>query len=187
MVRLSVVRAATGILRGPIACQWAFGETTGGQMRRTTCVAAAFVVLGAALVGCTVTPLNGDLPHAPPTSEPTSLPTVGPSGEPTTPGALISVSPYIAFAGVDDGATTVSASGAVDNILETGGTCTFTFRSGQKTVEAVAEGHTDATYTSCGVVTEEITQFSSGNWNVVLDYESASAQGTSAPVTFEVP
>ncbi|WP_456789389.1 hypothetical protein [Cellulomonas sp. P5_C5] len=133
-----------------------------------------------------------------PTSAPTTAPTTAPtddappaSPEPTSaapaPDDLTKVSVTIAYAGWVTDAARVEVGAYVDGVIEGTGTCTLTLtRSGREvttTVPAVA----DASSTSCGAVTVDGAQLSSGTWSAVVDYGSPTSVGSSAPTEVVVP
>lgn len=101
----------------------------------------------------------------------------------------IEFQPFLTLASVDPDGTAVSASGGVDGILENDGTCTFTFTGADGTapVTTTSTSISDATNTSCGVVHVPLASFTSGTWQVVLSYDSASGTGASDSLEVVIP
>jgi hypothetical protein len=82
---------------------------------------------------------------------------------------------------------TVEVSGFVSGVIEDGGTCRVTLSHGDETVTGGNAGMADATTTVCGVIELGDEEMSSGWWQAVLSYESATSSGTSLPTDVLVP
>lgn len=80
----------------------------------------------------------------------------------------------------DDGA--LHANGFVAGVIENGGTCTLvlTNESG-KSVSVSREGHVNATNTTCGQSTIELSKLTPGKWTPELRYSSDTSKGTTGP------
>lgn len=104
-----------------------------------------------------------------------------PSG--TTDSGKTAVNVLLTNAGNTNG--TVSASGFVTNIVEDGGTCTYTFTNGSAKLTKTASTLQNPTSTTCETVRFPASELSaSGKWTVVLKYESNAASGTSNEQVF---
>ncbi|OGL23976.1 hypothetical protein A2791_03695 [Candidatus Saccharibacteria bacterium RIFCSPHIGHO2_01_FULL_46_30] len=80
---------------------------------------------------------------------------------------------------------TVSASGFVTNIVESGGACTYTFTNGNATLTKTAQTLTNPSSTTCATVSFPASELTAnGTWKVVLGYSSDKASGTSNPKEF---
>ena len=142
----------------------------------------ALLFLCLVIAGCTEKPhvvIDGSSPRPIPSAPPSSRPVDN----------SLKASPYIVFAGVDAGGASVSVSGAVGNVLEEGGSCTFRFSStsGAAIVNATSTGHSESNYTTCGVAQVSIDQFTSGTWTVELEYTSGPLTVSSARQIVEIP
>jgi hypothetical protein len=75
----------------------------------------------------------------------------------------------------------------VPGVNEDGGTCTATFKQYQSTFAKQTKGFRDASTTICAPINLQKSDFSStGEWSVVLTYESTEAKGSSAEIKFNV-
>lgn len=83
--------------------------------------------------------------------------------------------------------STTEARGYVTNVLEDGGTCTITLTKGSAKVTASSTGIMDVNKTTCGPMSIDQSQLSSGDWTAVLSYSSSKATGSSAAQTLSVP
>lgn len=99
----------------------------------------------------------------------------------------VDVSPRLTYFGWNADISAVDAGGIVPGIVESGGTCTLTLRQGGTEVSASSEGIDNVTSTSCAEMVIAGDRLSSGPWQAVLSYESATAQGVSEAVEVEVP
>lgn len=80
---------------------------------------------------------------------------------------------------------TVSASGFVTDLVESGGTCTYTFTNGNATVIKTAQTLTNPTSTTCATVSFPAAELTmDGTWKVVLSYLSDKATGKSEAKEF---
>jgi hypothetical protein len=120
-----------------------------------------------------------DAPSAPSSPPATSSATAQPSGA--------SVAPRLTYYGWNADLGAVEAGGIVPSIVESGGRCTLTLTLGGTTADASSEAIDNVTSTSCGEMLVPGDRLSPGTWRAVLTYESATADGTSAPVDIEVP
>lgn len=99
------------------------------------------------------------------------------------------VTPVVVVAGPDLDGVSVSATGYVRGIVESGGECTFRFADETGTsVEAGTVSESDSTTTSCGLVSVPRSSLVKGTWTVTLSYVSTAGEvSTSAGLTTEVP
>lgn len=108
---------------------------------------------------------------------------VPPTPPPTTPPADTKkqVTPAISYAGYVDDRTKqqVEIDAFVPGILEEGGACTLTATKDGQKVTAQTTGHTNVSQTRCDNFVIERSKFAAGGtWSIVVNYESASAQGS---------
>jgi hypothetical protein len=79
----------------------------------------------------------------------------------------------------------VTIYGQVSGVFENGGTCTASFTQSDKApVTASSQGIENASYTTCPPITAP--PLDGGTWQVTLNYNSATAQGTSARQTLQL-
>ena len=97
------------------------------------------------------------------------------------------VQPMITQAGWAASGTAVEVSGFVSGVVEDGGTCRVVLTHGDETVTAERTAIADATTTACGVIEVGNAGMTSGWWQAVLSYESATSSGASTPVDVLVP
>jgi len=89
------------------------------------------------------------------------------------------VNVLITNVGISSG--TVSASGFVTNIVESDGSCTYTFTNGNNTVNKVVGTLPNATSTTCKTTTFSSDELpTAGTWSVVLSYNSTQSMGQSS-------
>jgi hypothetical protein len=88
------------------------------------------------------------------------------------------VTATVEFAGVDpDDSTQVTASGFVDGVAESGGTCYFTFYAeGGSASRLTAAGEAHGNRTTCGPVTESVGLLVDDHYEVELKYESDAVE-----------
>lgn len=99
--------------------------------------------------------------------------------QPTTPaGAKRSVTAVLASVYINQNGQ-IEAHGFTGGIIEDGGTCIFTFSSGNKTVTKKTVGFKDASTSQCTPLHIASSELGSGSWSVTLNYSSSAAQGTS--------
>lgn len=91
-----------------------------------------------------------------------------------------SVTPLI----VSANATSVTA--YVPGVFEDGGTCTATATNDSSKATQISEGFKNASYTQCAPLTFT-KALTSGTWDIVVSYNSASAAGASAATKVIVP
>ena len=77
--------------------------------------------------------------------------------------------------------------GAYANVVEGDGTCTLTLTSGPATEVVTQEALPDVSTTSCGGLVVPGASLSSGPWDAVVSYGSASSAGTSPSFEVVVP
>jgi len=93
-----------------------------------------------------------------------------------------SVTPVITNASVE------GVSGYVTGVIEEGGSCTYTFTKGDAKFTKTANGVANVSNTSCPFVSLTKNDFSSsGDWQMVFNYDSSNASGSSAAKTITVP
>lgn len=107
------------------------------------------------------------------------------TGEPeeTGPAAADVVLTWSAW---DAAAGRIQAGGYVTGVVETGGTCTLTLRSGGQVVTGTAPAEPDASTTVCAIGVDG-AGLGSGTWTAVLDYRSDAVAGSSDEREVEVP
>lgn len=81
---------------------------------------------------------------------------------------------------------TVSASGFVTNVVESNGTCTYTFTSGGNKIVKQSSVLSNPSSTTCETVSFPVSELTtSGVWSVVLSYLSPESSGSSQPKEFQ--
>ncbi|MCI1636420.1 hypothetical protein [Bifidobacterium sp.] len=86
----------------------------------------------------------------------------------------------------DAGGTGISVNGAVNNIVESGGTCTLTAVKNPVTRIVMHASQVNATTTACGELSIPSSQLGSGDWVITLSYSSKTAYGVSSPQTVHI-
>jgi len=110
---------------------------------------------------------------------------VQPNQDPENSNDLANVPVVITYAGAANGQ--ISASGIVANVVETDGACTFVFTSSAgKTASYTSEPTPGASSTSCVSANIAQDQLSSGEWSVILKYQSVKSKGESQSASFEI-
>lgn len=104
------------------------------------------------------------------------------SDTPTTPTTDVgtgkqNANVVLSFASIQNG--TVSVGGYVTNVVEDGGTCTYTFTKGGEAIEKTAATMQNPTSTSCATTRFPSTELGSGVWKVTLTYGSSASAGVS--------
>jgi len=95
----------------------------------------------------------------------------------TPSGSLGQVTPVLTSVDSND---PVRAVGYVQGVFEDGGSCTYNFTNGSKTITRRSTGFKDATTTTCPPVEISTAEFNpKGSWNVTLQYKSSTSTGTS--------
>ncbi len=94
--------------------------------------------------------------------------------------------PVVSFVGLSQDGNYIEAGGAVPNINEPEGNCTFVFTNGDKTVTASSNILPGASYISCEAVKLEKAKFTSGTWSVKIQYKSNLSEGESETQSFEI-
>lgn len=90
----------------------------------------------------------------------------------------------ITNAGVSNG--NVSVSGFVTNVVESDGSCTYTFTNGSSKVSKTTDVLPNATSTTCATTTFPASDLEpSGTWSVVLSYSSSQSAGVSSSKEFQ--
>lgn len=106
--------------------------------------------------------------------------------DPVTP--PLGVAPvFVTFAGVEPSVDGVEVSGFVASVVEADGTCSLLLTGEAESVQVSREAVPNASTTSCGALVVPLTQLSSGTWSAVLSYSSSTSNGSSDPVSIEVP
>ncbi|MDR3297900.1 MAG: hypothetical protein LBT19_00765 [Candidatus Nomurabacteria bacterium] len=82
----------------------------------------------------------------------------------------------------------ITASGQVNNVVETTGTCTYVFTntSTGKTVTLTSDTLPSPSSTPCSSVSSNKSNFTTGKWSVILKYKSSYSEGESTSVTFTI-
>ena len=93
----------------------------------------------------------------------------------------------ITYAGTNN--NQVSANGEVSNVIETEGTClyTFTHAATGKTITLASTPLPSSRSTPCAEVSNPQSDFPSGKWSVVLTYTSNKSKGVSQSYDFQIP
>ena len=73
----------------------------------------------------------------------------------------------------------IAAGGAVPNINETGGKCTYSFSKEGAKIEFSTNTLPNPSYISCETVRVDANKFTSGTWTVKIIYKSNAAEGES--------
>jgi cytoskeletal protein RodZ len=116
----------------------------------------------------------------------------GGSDKPDTPATnpdtgLKEATVEITFADILDGR--VEVGGVVTNIVETGGTCTYTFTN--PATGKIITGETDplsnSSSTPCASISHALSDFTPGKWTVTLAYQSNKSKGISQKHDLQVP
>lgn len=97
---------------------------------------------------------------------------------------------YLAIAQLDDGGQTVTLSGYVLGIVESGGSCEFRLEpSSGDTIVKTHEAIADRSTTSCGGVEIDATSLASGTWSATVSYTSSgiTTPVTSTPESIDIP
>lgn len=126
-------------------------------------------------------------PSSAPSGTATAAPTSGPAAATTSTATGRTVDVTLAYAHWDASAAQIEAAGFVAGVVENGGVCTLTARSGSSSVQATATAEPDATTTGCGQLTVPRAQLSPGTWQVTMSYRSAGAHGSSTALSLTVP
>ena len=94
----------------------------------------------------------------------------------------------INYAGKDGSTGKIVAGGTVSNLVETAGTCTYTFTGANGTVVTETSGVLpSAKSTPCEGVSVDISKFAgSTDWTVKLSYKSDYAEGESETQSFKI-
>ncbi|QXG77176.1 hypothetical protein KUM42_06570 [Modestobacter sp. L9-4] len=117
---------------------------------------------------------------------PTEIPTAVATDRPDT-AAPGSADVVITYAGWDAGTASVEVNAFVSGVIEDGGTCTATLTLGSTTRTVTAPAAGDATTTGCAPMIVTGDQLSAGDWQAVVSYTSATAEGRSPVTGVSVP
>jgi hypothetical protein len=79
------------------------------------------------------------------------------------------------------------ARGYATGVFEDGGTCTLTLTKGSAKVTGISTGIMDVNKTTCGPISIDQSQLTSGNWTAILSYSSSTGSGSSESQTLSVP
>jgi hypothetical protein len=176
----------TAAAAGPATGQ--AGQTSqAGQAGRTDQPSAAATPAGAALTTSAGAPAPSAVEPASTASlGPTDIPSAVATDQPET-AAPGSADVVITYAGWDPGTSSVEVNAFVSGVIEDGGTCTaeLTLGSTTRTVSAPATG--DATTTGCAPMIVPGGQLAAGDWQAVVSYTSATAEGRSPATGVTVP
>ena len=102
----------------------------------------------------------------------------------TDESGLIIANPEISF--VAEEGNKIAAGGAIYNVNESEGTCTYVFSKGDSTITASTKILPNPGYISCETARIEKSKFSSGTWNVKIQYKSNTAEGESETQTYTI-
>lgn len=81
---------------------------------------------------------------------------------------------------------TVEVRAYINGIVESDGTCTFTFTKDAKTITKTSASLTNPNYTNCETVSVPTSEFASkGTWQLKISYQSPKSQG-SASTSLEI-
>lgn len=94
--------------------------------------------------------------------------------------------PVLNFVGLDQTGANVEAGGEIVNINELEGTCTFVFTKGDVSVTASSGILPGPNHIACESVKLERSKFTSGTWNVKIQYKSNRSEGESETQSFEI-
>ncbi|MCQ2571041.1 MAG: hypothetical protein MJ154_02225 [Candidatus Saccharibacteria bacterium] len=97
---------------------------------------------------------------------------------------LIIAKPEISF--VAEEGDKIAAGGAIYNINESEGTCTYVFSKGDSTITASTKILPNPGYISCETARIERSKFTSGTWSVKIQYKSKTAEGESETQTYTI-
>lgn len=109
-----------------------------------------------------------------------------PSPQPNTPaGQKKQASMTIVDASQYD--QTVEARAFVDNIVESEGTCTFTFTKGTASISKTSKASPSASTTQCAMIKVTASEFTSkGDWILTVSYDSITSSGKSPERTVKI-
>jgi hypothetical protein len=82
--------------------------------------------------------------------------------------------------------TTGSVNAYVSGIFEEGGTCTAIFTKASTTLTKTTPGFQNVSYTQCAPINLETGFLSTGQWTLIVKYDSEKSSGSSDPQTIEV-
>lgn len=85
--------------------------------------------------------------------------------------------PVVSFVSEED--DKIAAGGAIYNINESGGTCTYIFSKGDTNITASAGILPNPSYISCETVRVDKAKFTKGTWQVKIQYKSNLSEGES--------
>lgn len=117
----------------------------------------------------------------PPTTAPTSSASPGSAGSAKAPATVV-----VTYTDVAPGSGDLEV-GAYAAVVEPAGTCSLAATSGARVVTATIAATPDVNTTSCGGLTVQHGQLTSGTWQVRVTYDSPTSHGTSATATVSVP
>lgn len=76
----------------------------------------------------------------------------------------------------------IIARGMVNGVVEEGGTCSFVFSTASASFTVTTKGIANASNTICSPARAARSKFVGSGWTVLINYSSASAQGSSSAV-----
>ena len=122
---------------------------------------------------------------------PTAAPSLAPTGvtpvpSPTRGPSLATVDVLVTYADFSAADGVVEAAGYAA-VVESGGVCTLTLTSGSHSATASISSTPDASTVNCGGLTIPRSELTSGTWNAVVSYTSATSAGASKAVEVVVP
>ncbi|TQL54653.1 hypothetical protein FB464_2195 [Subtercola boreus] len=138
----------------------------------------------------TVAPTRPATPTAAPTTTPAPTPTPTATPAPTVPPVppVGQVTPFIVAANWDSQAGALSVSANVPQIVEGDGTCTITASLGSVSVSDSFAASPSAGSTDCGTHSLSSSDFTAGEWTVVVAYASSTSAGSATnPNTVTIP
>ena len=94
--------------------------------------------------------------------------------------------PVVNFVGMSEDKSSIEAGGAITNINELEGNCTFVFTNGDTTVTASSGILPGPSYITCEAVKVDRSKFTNGTWNVKIQYKSNRSEGESDTQSFEI-
>lgn len=96
------------------------------------------------------------------------------------------VTPFVTYWGQQSAAANFEANAYIPEVVDEGGTCSLSLSRGDDTVESKKTALPDAQSTSCGLMVIEPSALASGEWEMVVHYESGKYEGSSEPITVTV-
>jgi len=124
-------------------------------------------------------PSEGEADGGQPAPPVTAAPTAAPVEDAPTPTRSVSI--FVPAASWEPSENVISAAGIVEDLVETGGTCTLRASApGQETLTTSVRARGDATATYCGTMTVPLATGTTGTYSVVVEYLSTTSSGRSS-------